>query len=282
MLAEFMMVHHLLSDIPPEFTGDQVGAEILRRCQGIFDETQRLENENERIEEDGNILSTYMTPYDHMIMPHMAGWNQLLIDAIKTPAQVDKQLFYKNSRKAVQKEGAIFSHWFICLGEWRILDSYNNMTTLAIDQIEHSERFENLLKREPLSAVTKMIFQKISSITFDYVMLVSNQVYATTIANKWTYEEVINKLSGEIFYNLFKFRKTLKKFPKRQLSFRRRQMCHAYLMHDEQWGHPATRNRPKRQQENMPYHRYKRSRLMPCRPIDKDSVLMLSDEANDC
>ena len=207
MLAEFMMIYHLITDIPPEFTGEQVGAEILRRCQGIFDETQRMENQNDRIDEDGTVLSTYTTPYDHMIMPHMAYWNALLIDAIKAPAQVDKQLFYQNRKKAVEKDGAIFSHWFAFIGEWRIVDGYNNLTSLLVDQLEQSERFENLIRREPVSQVTKMIFQKISSMTFDYAMIVSNQAYAVQPTQKWSYEEVIIVRRVSIITILLSFEK---------------------------------------------------------------------------
>ena len=81
MLSEFMMIHHLITEIPPEFSNEQVGAELLRRIQATFN--QYDDDMTERVLEDG--LVKYTTPYDHMIMPHMEKWNSLLVNALKTP-----------------------------------------------------------------------------------------------------------------------------------------------------------------------------------------------------
>ena len=43
---------------------------------------------------------------------------------------------------------------------------------------------------------------------------------------------------------------------KRKLGHRRRQMCHPYLLHDDQWGHPSARRAPKRPRD------FSRARLM--------------------
>ena len=95
MLSEFMMIHHLLTEIPPEFTGEQVGAELLRRIQAVFN--QYDDDMTDRVLEDGQIKFT--TPYDHMIMPHMEKWNSLLINALKTPGKTEFNKFISYALK---------------------------------------------------------------------------------------------------------------------------------------------------------------------------------------
>jgi len=190
MLAEFMMIHHLITDIPPEFTATQVGSELLRRIQAVFNFMQLMENENERIDEEEKLTSTFTTPYDHMVMPHMTEWNNILLNAIKTPGEVDKQLFYSNSTKRVEKDGVILSQWFAYIPEWRILDSQNNMVLLDTSELDCTERFSNRIAREPIGQVVKAIHRRISNVTFDFAHMVTNQEYASTVAYRWTYEQV--------------------------------------------------------------------------------------------
>ena len=244
LLAEFMMIHHLITDIPPEFSGEQVGSELLRRIQAIFNLMQGLENENERVNED-KALSVYTTPYDHMVMPHMTEWNKVLINALKTPGEVDKQLFYSNSTKRVEKDGTVYSHWFAYIPEWRILDGDNNMVALDTSQFECPERFENRVQRESIGQVIKMIYRRISNVTFDFAHMVTNQEYATTLAHRWTYDQVNWKTNKviKLKYHV-QFQAAMKPLSaKRKLGHRRRQMCHPYLLHDDQWGHPDARTR---------------------------------------
>ena len=189
LVAEFMMIHHLITDIPPEFTNVQVGSELLRRIQAIFNMMQELENANDRVEEDHH-MAIYTTPYDHMVMPHMSDWNNILINAIKTPGQVDKQLFYSQSTKRVEKDGIIFCQWFSYIPEWRILNCQNQMVALNTSELECTARFENRVSREPIGQVIKMIYRRISNVTFDFAHMVTNQEYVTETANRWNYEQV--------------------------------------------------------------------------------------------
>ena len=86
LLAEFMMIHHLVTDLPPELSGQQVGSELARRIDETLDKyNQKGLFEGDRIQEDSSTIM-YVTPYDHMTMPFMNEWNYLLIAAIQVPS----------------------------------------------------------------------------------------------------------------------------------------------------------------------------------------------------
>ena len=93
ILAEFLVIHQIITDMPPEMTIMQVGAELTRR----LDETlaiygQNPDHLNDRISEDNSII-IYVTPYDHMTMPFMNDWNNLLIDAIQVPSVIGEKFY---------------------------------------------------------------------------------------------------------------------------------------------------------------------------------------------
>ena len=85
------MIHHLITDIPPELSVVQVGSELARRIDETLEKysTPSLLG-NDRVNEDDTTIM-YVTPYDHLTMPFMSKWNDILIDAIKVPASIKKE-----------------------------------------------------------------------------------------------------------------------------------------------------------------------------------------------
>ena len=103
------MIYQLIADIPAEFTLTQATAEIQRRIEETlysYFPDQEKENLMERVPEH---VVRYNTPYELMSMVNMELWNEIVVDAVKSPPQLDKKFVLEPSR-LLQNE-AIYSKW---------------------------------------------------------------------------------------------------------------------------------------------------------------------------
>ena len=111
MLAEFIMINHLVADIPADFSNKQFGSDLLRRVEQTlesYETTHILATENdERCNEAPKVR--YTTPFGISTQMHMPLWNELLIDAIKCPGTVDKKFIF--DEKILLKREIIFTEW---------------------------------------------------------------------------------------------------------------------------------------------------------------------------
>ena len=106
LLAEFIMVYHLVADIPAEISLGEFGSEILRRTEETlahYEQTCSSERESE------DIQFRFSTPYEQVTMLHTELWNDIVIDAIKCPATIDKKFIDERSRLDVNEDA--FSNW---------------------------------------------------------------------------------------------------------------------------------------------------------------------------
>ena len=106
LLAEFIMVYHLVADIPAEISLGEFGSEILRRTEETLDHYEKSSS-GERVMEE--IQFRYSTPYDQVTMLHTELWNDIVIDAIKCPATIDKKFIEERSRLNIDEDA--LSNW---------------------------------------------------------------------------------------------------------------------------------------------------------------------------
>ena len=106
LLAEFMMVYHLIADIPSEVSLREFASETLRRTENVLNHYQPLSRDGRENEE---VQFRFTTPYEQCTLLHAAEWNQLLVDAIKCPATIDKKFI--DERSNLQDHDVILSEW---------------------------------------------------------------------------------------------------------------------------------------------------------------------------
>ena len=111
LLAEFVMIYQLVADIPAEFSNKQAAAEVLRRVQETLDNyvSPASDDEEDMDREKEFIEVRYSTPYENMTMVHMELWNELVMDAIKSPPTLNKK-FAEGEQRLADKE-IIFTNW---------------------------------------------------------------------------------------------------------------------------------------------------------------------------
>ena len=106
LLAEFLMVYHLIADIPSEVSLGEFAAETLRRVEEVLNNYIPPTFEGR---EGEDVQVQYTTPYEQCVLLHAAEWNHLLIDAIKCPATIDKKFIDERSR--LQDQDTVYSEW---------------------------------------------------------------------------------------------------------------------------------------------------------------------------
>ena len=107
LLMEFVLVSYMILDIPAEHTLTEFGSELMRRA------SEALTKYNSCYEDDGRVLEEprfkYSTPYNNMVMTHMVDWNNIVINAIKCPATLDKR--YALGANNLMKKEIIQAQW---------------------------------------------------------------------------------------------------------------------------------------------------------------------------
>ena len=110
LLAEFVMIYQLIADIPAEFTLAQTTAEIQRRIEEslktYFKGERDMDDTMERVQEQ---VTRYSTPYELTAMVHMELWNEIVVDAIKCPPELNKKFLTEETR--LLQEDIIFTKW---------------------------------------------------------------------------------------------------------------------------------------------------------------------------
>ena len=190
LLAEFMMVHHLITDLPPELTVMQVGSELARRIDETFEKYSRPALlENDRIREDSN-TTMYVTPYDHMTMPFMNDWNQLLVQAVQVPAILSRE-FCNQRMRLDASEKFVQTGWFRFLPEWKILDSNNVAVEINLYSMDSDYKVFLDIKNRPTNGhAARATQRRIENMTFDLDKPMGTRDYLVTPANKWTFQDV--------------------------------------------------------------------------------------------
>ena len=109
------MIYQLIADIPAEFTLVQTTAEIQRRVEEtLYSYFPEQDKENqERVPENDMEYKVvrYATPYELMAMVHMQLWNEIVVDATKSPPELNKKFVMEPSR-LLQNE-TIYSVWYV-------------------------------------------------------------------------------------------------------------------------------------------------------------------------
>ena len=106
LLAEFIMVYHLVTDIPAEISLEEFGSEVLRRTEETLSHYEKTQM-GDRLSEDRHYR--FSTPYEQVTMLHMELWNDIVIDAIKCPATIDKKFIEERSRLNIDEDA--LSNW---------------------------------------------------------------------------------------------------------------------------------------------------------------------------
>ena len=104
---EFVTISYLMLDIPAEHTLEEFGSELMRRTQDVLTKYDSCFEEDNRILEEPKVK--YATPYNNMVMTHMDCWNEIVIDAIKSPSSISKR--YALDEPTLMRQDIIFSEW---------------------------------------------------------------------------------------------------------------------------------------------------------------------------
>ena len=132
LLAEFVSLTSVIYDIPPMGAGAAT-SEILRRCQHLLNK----ELKHHRRE--------FSTPYCGFYHTHMAGFNQIVMDAMALPAGVDMKHLAKEGllpaaweyqlQFSVDKKQFVQLQWPFRLGQLRVVDENNLFYSFQMKEI---------------------------------------------------------------------------------------------------------------------------------------------------
>ena len=100
------MVYHLVTAIPADLSLEVFTAELLRRVEDTLMHYKSTESLGRK---DEDIKFRYTTPYEHCVMIHTPEWNDIVLDAIKCPATIDKRFIDERSRLDMEEDA--MSHW---------------------------------------------------------------------------------------------------------------------------------------------------------------------------